>query len=173
VSASFDLDPVESIVADAVGEPGQRTFYVQARAQTHDIVTLIAEKEQVRLLAQALLQLLETLPEVEEGPEPDHLELEEPIDPAWRIGEMSIEYDDLTDRIGIMITEVEEGEEEVAPSPGRARIIVSRAQARALAQHALEVVASGRPRCQFCGYPLEPENHVCPAMNGHRSYHDQ
>jgi hypothetical protein len=42
-----------------------------------------------------------------------------------------------------------------------------------MALHALEVVAAGRPRCQFCGYPLEPENHICPAMNGHRSYRDE
>src|SRR5438477_497658 len=29
------------------------------------------------------------------------------------------------------------------------------------------VCARGRPTCQFCGNPLDPEGHVCPAMNGH------
>jgi len=154
MSASFEMDPVDRITASAVGPPGERTFYVQARA-TSGTVTLVAEKEQVRLLAQALLQLLETLPEAD-----------------WRVGEMSIEYEDLSDRIAIVITEIEDEDEEALGLPGRARLVATRAQARALAQHALEVVAAGRPRCQFCGYPLETEGHICPAMNGHRSYRE-
>jgi uncharacterized repeat protein (TIGR03847 family) len=173
MSASFEMDPVDRITASAVGPPGERTFYVQARA-TSGTVTLVAEKEQVRLLAQALLQLLETLPEADEGEEPDSgdLDLTEPLDPDWRVGEMSIEYEDLSDRIAIVITEIEDEDEEALGLPGRARLVATRAQARALAQHALEVVAAGRPRCQFCGYPLETEGHICPAMNGHRSYRE-
>jgi uncharacterized repeat protein (TIGR03847 family) len=173
VSASFELDPVDWITASAVGPPGERVFYVQARARTGN-VTLLAEKEQVRLLAQALLQLLETLPEAEEGEEPglEDLDLQEPLEADWRVGEMSIEYEDASDRIAIVISEIEDEEEEDPGLPGRARLVATRAQARALAQHALEVVAAGRPRCQFCGYPLETEGHVCPAMNGHRSYRE-
>src|SRR4029450_5788049 len=44
---SRDLDPVTGLTADAVGEPGQRTFYLQA-ASGADQVTLLVEKEQVR-----------------------------------------------------------------------------------------------------------------------------
>ena len=169
MSESFDLDPVERITADAVGEPGERTFFVQARGLT-ERVTLLAEKEQVRLLGQALVQLLGTLPEIDEGLEPNDLDLEEPVEPEWRVGEIAIEYEDSTDRVAIVITELLEEEDEGLPA--RARFIASRAQARALAAHALDVVAAGRPRCQFCGYPLDPEGHVCPAMNGHRSYQE-
>jgi uncharacterized repeat protein (TIGR03847 family) len=173
MSESFDLDPVERITASALGEPGDRTFFVQARAGREQ-VTLVAEKEQVRLLGQALIQLLGTLPDADEGSEPDEaLELEEPIEPEWRVGEMSIEHEELTDRVAIVVTELIEEDDEDAALPARARFIVSRAQARALATHALEVVAAGRPRCQFCGYPLDPEGHICPAMNGHRSYQDE
>jgi hypothetical protein len=53
---------------------------------------------------------------------------------------------------------------------GVARFVASRAQARAMAEHALGVVASGRPRCRLCGLPVnEGETHVCPSMNGHRA----
>jgi uncharacterized repeat protein (TIGR03847 family) len=171
VSESFDIEPVDRITAGAVGEPGQRIFYVQAHAGSEQ-VTLLAEKEQVRLLAEALLQLLGTLPEVDEGPEPDEaaLELDEPLEPEWRVGEMSIEYEDSTGNVEIMITEMESEDEDALMA--RARFVVSRAQARAMAMRALEVVAAGRPRCQFCGYPLEPDGHICPAMNGHRSYEE-
>jgi uncharacterized repeat protein (TIGR03847 family) len=172
VSESFDIDPVDRITAGAVGEPGDRSFYVQARSGPAS-VTLLAEKEQVRLLAEALLQLLGTLPEVDEGPLPDgpELELEEPLEPEWRVGEIAIEYEESTASVEIVITEMES--EEDAGRSARARFVATRAQARAMAVHALDIVASGRPRCQFCGYPLEPENHICPAMNGHRSYRDE
>lgn len=172
MSASFDLDPVDRITAGAVGEPGERVFFVQARRDAAQI-TLLAEKEQVRLLSQALLQLLAQLPDAEEGEGPDlvDLELSEPLDPMWRVGEMSIEYDDDLDRITVVIREAvpqdENGEPETEPAV--ARFGVSRAQARAMAEHSLEVVSSGRPRCRLCGEPLnEGEEHVCPAMNGHR-----
>ena len=173
MSESFDVEPVDRITAEAVGEPGERTFYVQAQRGPLT-VTLLAEKEQVRLLAEALLQLLGTLPETDEGPAPgaDALALEGPLEPEWRVGEMAIEYEDSTGTVEIMITEIEPEEEETVEVGARARFVVSRAQARAMALHALEVVAAGRPRCQFCGYPLEPEGHICPAMNGHRSYQE-
>jgi len=172
VSESYDIDGVDRITLDALGEPGERAFYVQAQSGPL-IVTLLAEKEQVRLLAEALLQLLGTLPETDEGPAPDAdaLSLEGPLEPEWRIGEMAIEYEDSNGTVEIMITEIESEEDEPAIG-ARARFVVSRAQARAMALHALEVVAAGRPRCQFCGYPLEPDGHICPAMNGHRSYQE-
>jgi uncharacterized repeat protein (TIGR03847 family) len=138
-------------------------------------VTLLAEKEQVRLLAEALLQLLGTLPETDEGPAPgaDALALEGPLEPEWRVGEMAIEYEDRTGSVEIMITEIEPEDEDGETEIGaRARFVVTRAQARAMALHALEVGAAGHPRCQFCGYPLEPAGHICPAMNGHRSYQE-
>ena len=138
MSESYDIDGVDRITADAVGEPGERTFYVQARSGPL-IVTLLAEKEQVRLLAEALLQLLGTLPEIDEGSAPDAaaLSLEGPLEPEWRVGEMSIEYEDSTGSVEIMITEIESEDEGETGVGARARFVVSRAQARALALHAL------------------------------------
>lgn len=165
---TFDLGPVDRIAAGAVGPPGERTFYVQARAGgTH--VTLLAEKEQIHVLARALIQMLSQVSERPEGLIPQELDLEEPLDPQWRVGEMTIEYDEDADGIAIVIRE---GLEEDDPKePATARFVVTREQARALAGHALEVVAAGRPRCQLCGRPIsEGEPHVCPSMNGHRAH---
>ncbi|HEX9711863.1 MAG TPA: DUF3090 family protein [Actinomycetota bacterium] len=169
MNPSFEMDPVERITAGAVGEPGERVFFVQAE-NAGGQVTLLAEKEQVAALATALEQILQTLPETEEGPPPgeETLNLIEPVEPVWRAGSMSIEYDETADKITITISEAvaEDAEEE----PATARFVASRSQVRALSEHAGEVVAAGRPRCQFCGDPLGPDGgHVCPAMNGHRA----
>jgi uncharacterized repeat protein (TIGR03847 family) len=173
VSRSFELDPVTRITAGAIGEPGERTFFVQASAPGEE-VSLIFEKEQVRALAQGLLQLLAALPGEEPddpGIEPSELDLQAPLEPEWRAGEMAIEYEQEIDRIVITIREaqLEDDEEQAEEDGATARFVATRTQARAMAAHALDVVAAGRPRCQLCGMPInEGEEHVCPAMNGHR-----
>src|SRR4029453_5445975 len=63
----LDPDPVPRLTADAVGEPGQRTFYLQA-ASGADQVTLLVEKEQVRRLAESLETWLPEL--ASDPPEP-------------------------------------------------------------------------------------------------------
>jgi uncharacterized repeat protein (TIGR03847 family) len=168
----IEFDPADRLTAGAVGEPGERVFFVQADRGV-ERVTLLAEKEQIAILAQALMQLVDSLAEGvdPEGAEPDPVELElvEPLEPEWRAGEMSIQFDEITGRIAITISEMQ-GEDEVE-EPETARFTVSRAQARAMAGRALDVVAAGRPRCQFCGNPVEPDGeHMCPAMNGHRHF---
>ena len=57
MTESFEFRPVEWLTAGAVGEPGQREFYIQARA-SGDEVALLVEKEQVRMLAQLAQELL-------------------------------------------------------------------------------------------------------------------
>ncbi|HVL91248.1 MAG TPA: DUF3090 family protein [Actinomycetota bacterium] len=177
MSESFDLDPVERITAGAIGDPGQRTFFVQA-ASSFEQVTLLAEKEQVRILAQAILQLLQQLPgDDEEDVSPSLLALADPLAPAWRAGEMAIEYDEDADRVEIVIREAvpDEDDEAAVPAlePANARFVASRGQVRAMAMHAIEAVGAGRPRCQLCGLPMENEDeHICPATNGHRSFQE-
>ena len=93
---TFDFNPVSSIVADAVGRPGQRTFFLQAR-QGADLATLVMEKEQVAALATSILQLLEEL-EKERADLPTTEEqtsvpkLREPLEPAFRVGQLGLGY---------------------------------------------------------------------------------
>jgi len=177
LSTSFELDPVTRIAAGAVGEPGERIFYLQARS-ADQVVTLLVEKEQVRALAVSIAQMLEALPDPQEPEEeisPDDADLEEPLLPEWRVGPMALHYDESSDRIVLIASEaIPVDEENPEPDPeavtdaATARFVATRAQARALAEHAESVVEAGRPRCRFCGFPMGPEGHVCPAMNGHR-----
>jgi uncharacterized repeat protein (TIGR03847 family) len=171
-----DLGEVDRITADAVGEPGMRTFYLQARSGG-DVITLVVEKQQVQLLATSVLELLADV-SVETGPGPgdEEMTLEEPLDARWRVGRLSIGYDQDQDRFLLEITEYEpEAEDEDDPrppldhDPETIRLWATREQMLALSRHGSEVAERGRPTCQLCGNPIDPEGHACPATNGHRS----
>jgi len=164
-----DLDPVDRITADAVGEPGERTFYLQAR-KGPDLVTIVVEKQQVELLASSILEILSRVgKETEIGPPEQDMDLEDFVEPMWRAGRLSIGYLEDRDLLLLEVEEVLAEDEEGEREADRVRLWATPEQMLSLSRHGAEVVTRGRPRCQFCGNPLDPEGHVCPAMNGHGS----
>jgi uncharacterized repeat protein (TIGR03847 family) len=175
--AARDLDPVTRLTADAVGEPGQRTFLIQA-ASGPDQITLLVEKEQVRVLAQRVIAWLpELAAERPEDPvevraaEAGDLSLSEPVEPDFRVGQLALTYDPDRDRVVVVATELvpeEDEPDELGPEPREVRLWVTRPQLRVMARHGAQVVQQGRPPCPLCGNPLDPTGHVCPAQNGHR-----
>ena len=177
MSTNIELDPVERITAAAVGEPGARTFYLQAR-KDDVLVSLLIEKQQVALLSMHVAELLERVgaPEASEEGDPGSLDLEEPITPEFRVGQIGLGYDDERDLVLVQCDEYvpsdEEGEEPVQPDgpdePGRVRLWATRAQVLALAQRAEQEVAAGRPLCPMCGEAMDPDGHFCIRSNGHQ-----
>jgi uncharacterized repeat protein (TIGR03847 family) len=162
---AIELDPVERITADAVGPPGSRVFYLQARKDDR-VVTLLVEKEQVELLAASVLSILAQVGREVEEADDEPMGLEEPLLPEWRAGRISIGFQEERDLFLVEAEEeLEEGEER---EPGAVRLWATAEQLFALARHGAAVVARGRPRCGLCGNPLDPEGHVCPALNGKR-----
>lgn len=171
-----DLNPVQQIVADAVGEPGKRTFFLQARAGG-SIVSVVLEKQEVNSLALSVLQLLEEL----ESQNPDlppassrgiSLRAEPPVEPAFRVGELSIGYDEEEDLIWLVARALVLNEEGAVVDPEddqvpAVRFVASRGLMRAMSEHALEVVAQGRPVCPLCGRPIDRTGHFCPRSDGH------
>lgn len=173
--SELDLNPVQHITADAIGQPGMRVFYIQAWRET-DIqpVTVIIEKIQLQTLATGLEQMLTEISSQNPGlPEPltefdeDKMRITPPVDPLFRAGEMGLGYDAEQDRIVILVREVvmEDGDPEEASV---VRFWCNRQQARWLAGWSTEVVNRGRPICPQCGQPMEPEGHFCPKKNGHK-----
>jgi uncharacterized repeat protein (TIGR03847 family) len=165
MTESIEFDPVDWITAGAVGEPGQRVFYIQAR-RADDLVSIVCEKEQVRVLAQLAQELLAR---VDVLVTPDDLDvsaqgLVEPVVPAWRAGNISIGMTEDGERFVLEADELTE--EEVGES---ARFWMDAEQLAAMAAHAAYAVESGaRETCRFCNRPIDPvEGHVCPASNGH------
>jgi uncharacterized repeat protein (TIGR03847 family) len=165
----IELDPVDRITAGAVGDPGERAFYLQGR-QSDRVVTISVEKQQVELLAASLVEILARAgKETGEGPGEEEMGLEEPVLPEWRAGRLSIGYDEDRDLVLLECEEYQPEEQEVEDLPGKVRFWASREQALALARHGASVAAAGRPRCELCGNPMEPDGHVCPALNGHHT----
>jgi uncharacterized repeat protein (TIGR03847 family) len=167
-SESFEFTEPDRVTVGTVGTPGRRVFLLQAQA-AESVATLKLEKQQVLALSEALLERLEDLAISEALP--TDLELRPPFEVAWVVGAMGLGYLDALDRIVLDAAEAVPVDEEGEPTePGaRARVLLTRAQARALAVRASELVASGRPPCPLCGHPLDPSGHTCPKTNGHHA----
>jgi|1185.fasta_scaffold255179_2 uncharacterized repeat protein (TIGR03847 family) len=179
MAESFDFDPVEHFTAGAVGQPGDRVFYLQAGA-AGQLASIKCEKQQVSALAEYLAGVIADLPPAEPPERP--LDLLEPVIAAWTAGMVSVAFDQAADRIVIVIEEVrpedfQEPEDPDEPSaaeraplsdPTRAslRVRLTRSQVVGFIAHATELVESGRPACPLCGNPMG-ENHACPRTNGH------
>ncbi len=145
----YELDPVTGITAGAVGQPGQRTFYIQARHGL-DRVDLLCEKQQVEALADAIDEMVGNL-EKEFGVarhtdlpvDEAAMSLKEPLDPLFRVGAMGLGYDASRDRILLVAQEaLPEGEER---DPLEVRFFATRAQMQVLSAYAREVIGRGRP----------------------------
>lgn len=167
----MDVAP-ETFVADYTGEPGDRTFFIQAKQGASR--TFLVEKQQVELLAERLREMLLLLDEEDAvssaTPARDPaFSLEAPIEPEWRVGTIAIGYMEESDQIVVSFAPPQDDPpddpEEVEFDT---RFLLRKDQVRAFVLHALAVVAEGRPLCQLCGLPMDPSGHNCPASNGHR-----
>lgn len=176
MSSSFDIEPTH-FLAGTVGPPGQRVFYLQARDDS-GVVTLRLEKQQVAALAEYLAGILADLPDVDE-PLPPPGELVEPVIAEWVVGSLGVAYEETEDRVLIVAEELvvppegasgEEGDALAEDADvATARFHLTRAQVAQFVQHAIELVLAGRPACPLCGLPMDPDGHVCPRGNGHRT----
>ncbi|WP_067131712.1 DUF3090 domain-containing protein [Microtetraspora malaysiensis] len=182
----FDYDPPDRFVAGAVGQPGARAFFLQARGQGR-MTTVALEKFQVAVLADRLDELLDEVLRRTGGRAPvpasapvelaDDAPLDLPIDEDFRVGTMALAWDPETSQVIIEAQEATAAEEEdelfepdeleLELEPAVLRVRISPAAARAFSRRALDLVAAGRPPCPLCGQPLEPEGHICVRLNGH------
>ncbi|MCP4433953.1 MAG: DUF3090 family protein [Actinomycetia bacterium] len=182
-SGSFEFEHVDAFVPGAIGEPGDRTFYLQARVG-EQVVSLRCEKQQVGMLGRYLGQLAEALGPVE--PDRDVVGLVEPVEERWAVGQLSVGVDEVNGRILVTAeellveqVEIEGGEDigddelealletagELMGDPAEARFVLTAGQAVAFGEVAEELLSAGRPSCRLCGAPMDPEGHACPRWN--------
>ena len=168
MSVFYEFDEVDAFTLGTVGRPGERTFYLQARADGEH-VTVKCEKQQAVAIVQYLRRVLADLPPPEDRPMPGALEVLEPLEAMFVLGPVGLGYDRASDRVLIQFEEVgevdDEGEQIEDESLGHIRRYVSRGQAAAFCEHADQIVEAGRPSCQWCGFPMDPDGHACPRMN--------
>ena len=177
----FLFDPPERFVAGTVGQPGDRTFYLQASGGGRT-VSVALEKIQVSVLAERLEELLEEVRRRGAGEVPvvapkeleDTAPLDAPVEEEFRVGTMGLAWDGEADVVVVEALAPAEDEDEVEPlsdadeGPDALRVRISADMARAFVARAQRVVAAGRPPCPLCALPLDPEGHICPRQNGHR-----
>lgn len=181
----YDYDPPQRFVAGTVGEPGQRTFFLQASAGGR-VTSVSCEKAQVAILAERVDELLDlvlrrsggaaAVPAIAPDSAIDNAALTAPIEEDFRVGVMSLAWDPDRARVIIECLEVTEATDvtdpaaavDADPSLGMLRVTIDGAAARAFVRRAAALVAAGRPPCPFCAEPLDPSGHVCPRQNGYR-----
>lgn len=191
----YDYNPPERFVAGTVGQPGSRTFFLQARTGGR-LTSVVLEKQQMSVLAERVDELLDEVLRRSGGAAPvpaltpadaeDNEPLDTPIEEEFRVGAMSLAWDADAEQVVIECfaegTPIEEDDEddqgtttvadtaddENEPDGAVLRVSISGTTARAFAKRALAVVAAGRPPCPFCSTPLDPEGHICPRANGYR-----
>ena len=172
----IELEDVDGLGAGAVGEPGQRAFYIQARTE-HTQLTVLVEKEQVDLLATEAVafldQIAEKYPELPFDLPATQSSLREPTVPLFRARLIGLGFDTERELVLLELRERSEEQEEEAddaiddeePEGYVARIYATRAQVRAMAARGAEAVAGGRPPCPLCEQPMDPSGHRCPRWN--------
>jgi uncharacterized repeat protein (TIGR03847 family) len=164
--AGVDMPRPERFTAGTVGEPGARTFFLQASCNG-ELVTLKCEKQQVGALAEHLAGLLTDLPTP-----PEHevtaadVDFIEPPAANWVVGRMGVAWDESNSSMVLLCEQfVDEEAAEAGVEPESARFRLSVAQVMAFIDIARDLVASGRPPCYLCGLPMEPTGHPCPRLN--------
>ena len=171
---------VERFVVGTVGQPGSRTFYLQANSKV-GLNTVMLEKGQVigliERLAEMIVELRRTnkisknaLPNLKVDNEP----LTSPFDEDFQVGLMSVSYEQ--DNFFLRIQEIMPGEQTLIPDesvsdedgPDLLIVKLDVQQVQNFIELAKKVVAAGRPDCVFCSLPIDPEGHLCPRANGYR-----
>ncbi|MFV0461358.1 MAG: DUF3090 domain-containing protein [Actinomycetales bacterium] len=122
----FDYDPPERFVAGTVGQPGSRTFFLQAKGTLGEqprrratdagtLTSVVLEKQQVQALAERVDELLDEVMRRSGGAQapalaPTALEdlapLDTPIEEEFRVGTMSLHWDGDRARVVIECFEV-------------------------------------------------------------------
>lgn len=174
------FDSVEVFTTGAVGRPGQRTFYLQVRDGDR-VVSVRCEKQQAATIAQYLRRALAHLPIVEGTVVRRPMSLVEPVDEDFVLGSVGLEFVKTLDQFTLVLRDIEssmaddenddesddvDDDIETSSVDGTGvRLTISRAQALAFCDHTDRVVAAGRPDCEYCGRPVDPEGHFCVRMN--------
>jgi uncharacterized repeat protein (TIGR03847 family) len=171
----------DRFVAGTVGQPGNRTFYLQAVHDTR-VVSVMLEKQQVAVLAERISALLVEINRRFGTPiPPDTGEIDDlhplvtPVDAEFRVGTMGLGWDSEAQTVVVELLAVSETEfdasvvlDDAEEGPDAVRVFLSPESAREFATRSNRVISAGRPPCPLCDEPLDPEGHICVRTNGYR-----
>ena len=170
----------DRFVAGTVGEPGNRTFYLQA---VHDkrVISVMLEKQQVAVLAERIGALLSEVHRRFGTPLPPETEVADlgplitPLDAEFRVGTMGLGWDAEAQSVVVELLAVSDTEfdasvilDDAEEGPDAVRVFLSPESAQEFAARSHRVISAGRPPCPLCDEPLDPDGHLCVRSNGYR-----
>jgi uncharacterized repeat protein (TIGR03847 family) len=159
----LNVGVLDTLKVESFGEPGHRTFRVNATTQSGE-VSIWLEKEQVIALGAAVEQLIERVSEsIGLNPTPHIIPATVSGEVSARAGSLSLAFDQTQDAFVMEATDLFEATLDV----GTLVLLATRSQVAELEEQVNEIVAAGRPRCPMCGTPLTGQAHFCPPSNGH------
>jgi uncharacterized repeat protein (TIGR03847 family) len=116
----YDFGVPDRFVTGTVGQPGHRTFFLQARKGSA-VVSVVIEKIQVHVLAERLALLLAEIrrrgvqvPEALAPSDDDTAPLGEPLVEAYRVGTLTLGWDPQREQVVIEAREQQESDEDEA-----------------------------------------------------------
>ena len=171
----------DRFVAGTVGEPGDRSFYLQEVHGTR-VVSVVLEKQQVVVLAERINALLVEVnrrfgtPLPPEGADVEDLSpLITPVDAEFRVGTMGLGWDSEAQTVVVELLAVTDIEfdasvvlDDSEEGPDAVRVFLTPESARDFATRSQRVISAGRPPCPLCDEPLDAEGHICVRTNGYR-----
>jgi uncharacterized repeat protein (TIGR03847 family) len=174
---NIDVNPITHITVDAIGQPGERVFYLQGRSPDQ-VITLLVEKFQIQTLALAIENLMVELEE--KAPDlavaspkydEDEMILEPPLDPLFRVGELSLGYEPEQDLLILIAKEVSTALSEADDEEdlSEVRFWCTRSQLWAMGRWGIELASRGRPVWPSTGEPILPPGEFSPKNNGHKT----
>jgi len=114
----YDFGVPDRFVAGTVGQPGNRTFFLQARKGSA-LVSVVLEKVQVQVLAERLALLIAEIarrgvqvPEALAPSDDDTSPLGEPLVEAFRVGTMTLGWDPEREQVVVEARAQEEADDE-------------------------------------------------------------
>ena len=170
-------DQPSRFIASAIGEPGQREFFLQVKSDD-GINTIGIEKSQVMALTERFEELIREIrrgklvsrEEMSVKPLIDNAPLELPIEPDFLVGIMSITWE--SGRVYVNLQAASKDDEiyldDIDEGPDLVVVKLTIEQVKGFCERAKDIVNAGRPACAFCALPIDPIGHLCPRANGYR-----
>jgi uncharacterized repeat protein (TIGR03847 family) len=171
----------ERFTVGTVGQPGERTFFIQARDRTR-LISISLEKAQVQALSERLLYMVREIKQSDPTVvitklQRDDAPLDTPIEEEFRVGVIGLAFDADQQLIQVDLQAVSENEsdnrefidvDDLTGDQDILRVLISPSEADRFSKRCNVVVGAGRQPCPFCGGPIDPRGHLCPRANGYR-----
>ena len=172
----FDFEDADAFATGAIGQPGDRTFYVQVRGDGRTI-SIKCEKQQVAALAEYLRGMLADMPDTGSSIDNTSASLVNPVEQDFVLGSVGLGVDRPNMRMVVQLEEmvmVDEEEDDIFDLLDEddedddstvVRVMLTPAQARAFCDTADLFINAGRAICKWCASPVDPAGHACPKFN--------